>query len=77
MALSAHLLLSSPSKPSDPVNAREPDPLAGVSDPDSVLDGSGARGGAEPPLTSEPPLAHAAPLTSEPPLAVGMEPREI
>jgi hypothetical protein len=39
-----------------------------VSGPDSGLDDHGACGFAEPPLTSEPPLADAAPLTSEPPL---------
>ncbi|MCX5201194.1 hypothetical protein OG897_06935 [Streptomyces sp. NBC_00237] len=55
MAASAQLLLS----------ALSPQ----VSGPDSVLDGTCACGcGAEPPLTSEPPLADAAPLTSEPPL---------
>ncbi|WP_455356574.1 hypothetical protein [Streptomyces sp. SYSU K217416] len=32
-------------------------------------EGTCACGCAEPPLTSEPPLANAAPLTSEPPLA--------
>ncbi|MEU8886576.1 hypothetical protein [Streptomyces sp. NPDC048442] len=54
MAASAQLLLSALSKQ--------------VSGPDSGLDGSCACGCAEPPLTSEPPLADAAPLTSEPPL---------
>ncbi|MFF0747011.1 hypothetical protein ACFYVL_42170 [Streptomyces sp. NPDC004111] len=54
MAASAQLLLSALSKQ--------------VSGPDSGLDGSCSCGCAEPPLTSEPPLADAAPLTSEPPL---------
>jgi hypothetical protein len=43
--------------------------LDGLSDPDSGLEGASSSEWAEPPLTSEPPLADTAPLTSEPPLA--------
>lgn len=63
MAASAQLLLEALSKPV------EPNPLEGISDPDSGLDGSGSYIFSEPPLTSEPPLADAAPLTSETPIA--------
>ncbi|MFD7918276.1 hypothetical protein ACFV3R_03485 [Streptomyces sp. NPDC059740] len=63
MAASAQLLLDALSKPC------EPDLYDGVSDPDSVLDGTGSFRIVEPPLTSEPPLADAAPLTSESPMA--------
>ncbi|WKX70344.1 hypothetical protein [Streptomyces sp. XD-27] len=72
MAASAQLLLSALSKPALPLDDsvdRAPDLFAGVSDPDSGLDGADSAGAVEPPLTSEPPLADAAPLTSEPPLA--------
>nr|WP_240150904.1 hypothetical protein [Streptomyces sp. SID7805] len=47
----------------------EPDVYDGVSGPDSGLAGAGSFSFAEPPLTSEPPLADAAPLTSEVPIA--------
>ncbi|TJZ55841.1 hypothetical protein FCH28_11150 [Streptomyces piniterrae] len=68
MAASAQLLLDALS--SKPGGAQmEPDLFDGVSDPDSGLDGSGSLSFAEPPLTSEPPLADAAPLTSEVPIA--------
>ncbi|GAU68158.1 hypothetical protein SSP35_06_02460 [Streptomyces sp. NBRC 110611] len=68
MAASAQLLLDALSaKPEGATE--EPDPFAGVSDPDSGLDGSGSGSFVEPPLTSEPPLADAAPLTSEVPIA--------
>lgn len=43
--------------------------LSALSDPDSGLDGSSSAGGADAPLTSEPPLADTTPLTSEQPLA--------
>lgn len=77
MAASAQILISAPS-PSIPQPSAEPafgslpgepDPLVGVSDPDSGMPGYGFPSVGEPPLTSEPPLADAAPLTSEPPLA--------
>ncbi|MET7761615.1 hypothetical protein [Streptomyces sp. NPDC005336] len=71
MAASAQLLLSALSKPV-PEASSEPDPFAGVSDPDCGLcglDGFGSGGTTEAPLTSEPPLADNVPLTSEPPLA--------
>ncbi|KUJ69293.1 hypothetical protein ACZ90_13230 [Streptomyces albus subsp. albus] len=55
--------------PQTPAGGGEPDPFAGVSHPDSGLDGAGSVLGAPPPLVSEPPLDGAAPLTSEPPLA--------
>jgi hypothetical protein len=71
VAASLPRLLAAHPKPVPPVpsDAAEPDPLIGVSDPDSGLSGSGSGGAVEPPLTSEPPLVVAAPLTSEPPLA--------
>ncbi|MEV5592549.1 hypothetical protein [Streptomyces sp. NPDC052496] len=84
MAASAQLLLdalsSAPEYPAErvkpsgpeisaPEKPVEPDLFAGVSDPDSGLDGSGSLCFCEPPLTSEPPLADAAPLTSESPIA--------
>lgn len=58
------------SKPDDPFDTDDINPLDldGLSDPDSGLDGSSSGDYAEPPLTSEPPLADAAPLTSEPPI---------
>lgn len=58
------------SKPDDPCDTDDINPLdlEGLTDPDSGLDGSSSGDYAEPPLTSEPPLADAAPLTSEPPL---------
>jgi hypothetical protein len=65
------LLPSALSKPV-PEAVREPDPFAGVSDPDCGLcglDGFGSGVATEAPLTSEPPLADNVPLTSEPPLA--------
>ena len=71
MAAPAQLLFSALSKPM-PEASREPDPFAGVSDPDSGLsglDGIGSGGATAVPLTSEPPLADNVPLTSEPPLA--------
>jgi hypothetical protein len=52
-----------------PKQVHEPVAPAGVSDPDSGLDGSCSCGCPEAPLTSEPPLADVAPLTSEPPIA--------
>ncbi|WP_432094390.1 hypothetical protein [Streptomyces sp. bgisy100] len=75
MATSAPLLLSTRSKPAAPVvEPLDPMPanpldLDGLSDPDSGLDGASSSEWAEPPLTSEPPLADSCPLTSEPPLA--------
>ncbi|RFU84889.1 hypothetical protein DSC45_05770 [Streptomyces sp. YIM 130001] len=66
MAASAQLLLDALSKRPEP---RDLPDLSLVSGPDSGLLGSCSCGCAEPPLTSEPPLADAAPLTSEPPLA--------
>lgn len=78
MAASAQLLLSALSKPvtesatgiaSGP---GEPDPFAGVTQPDCGLcglEGSGSGLHTETPLTSEPAPADIAPLTSEPPLA--------
>lgn len=57
---------------SDHTPCTEPDnPLDrdGLSDPDYGLDGASSSEWAEPPLTSEPPLAETTPLTSEPPLA--------
>lgn len=63
MAASAQLLLDALSKPT------EPDLLAGVSDPDCGLEGSGSLTYSEPPLTSEPPLADVMPLTSETPIS--------
>ncbi|MEU8571157.1 hypothetical protein AB0C51_22905 [Streptomyces pathocidini] len=84
MAASAQLLLSALSKPAGSVDSPCPvDPtcrldhqepvnpldLDGLSDPDSGLEGASSSEWAEPPLTSEPPLADTAPLTSEPPLA--------
>lgn len=52
-----------------PKQTHEPVAPAGVSDPDSGLDGSCSSGYPEAPLTSEPPLADVAPLTSEAPIA--------
>ncbi|MEV6317020.1 hypothetical protein [Streptomyces sp. NPDC051776] len=72
MAASAPLLLSAAhSKPVGPQTTEPVNPLdlEGLSDPDSGLDGASSHEWAEPPLTSEPPLADATPLTSEPPLA--------
>jgi hypothetical protein len=67
VAASAHLLLSALSK-------REAEPSVHLVNPrphgDPHLRVFSAEGaGAEPPLTSEPPLPDAEPLTSEPPLA--------
>ncbi|MFD7237596.1 hypothetical protein ACFWAT_20085 [Streptomyces syringium] len=69
MAASAQLLLSALSKP-------VPSPCACAHDDGYLPEfdgplpaGSGSGAPAEPPLTSEPPLADATPLTSEPPLA--------
>ncbi|GGU56272.1 hypothetical protein GCM10010211_21400 [Streptomyces albospinus] len=68
MAASAQLLLDAlATKPA--TAPAEPDLFDGVSGPDSGLDGSGSFSFAEPPLTSEPPLADIAPLTSEVPIA--------
>jgi hypothetical protein len=75
VAASAQLLLTALSKPAGPVDPLDHEPpgnpldLDGLSDPDSGLDGASSSEWAEPPLTSEPPLADTAPLTSEPPLA--------
>ncbi|MGP3923041.1 MULTISPECIES: hypothetical protein [unclassified Streptomyces] len=71
MAAPAQLLLSAQSKPADPLDPEPVNPLDldGLSDPDSGLEGASSSEWAEPPLTSEPPLADTAPLTSEPPLA--------
>jgi hypothetical protein len=78
VAASPQLLLSALSKPSGPVDPPlDPAPsepvnpldLDGLSDPDSGLDGASSSEWAEPPLTSEPPLADTTPLTSEPPIA--------
>lgn len=57
---------SAPVLSSAPVDLSEPDPFAGFADPDAALGASSSSTCAEPPLTSEPPLASAAPLTSEP-----------
>ncbi|MEU7178501.1 MULTISPECIES: hypothetical protein [Streptomyces] len=69
MAASAQLLFDALSRTVDGGAPVEPDVYDGVSGPDSGLAGAGSFSFAEPPLTSEPPLADAAPLTSEVPIA--------
>ncbi|MDK1474430.1 hypothetical protein QNO07_13540 [Streptomyces sp. 549] len=74
MAASAELLMSALTPlPQQVGRAEDGDPskqiLAGLSGPDSGLDGSFSCGCFEAPLTSEPPLADVAPLTSESPIA--------
>lgn len=71
VAASAHLLLSALSKREAEPSAHETNPPAyetGLSEPHACVF-SAESPGAEPPLTSEPPLPEAEPLTSEPPLA--------